>query len=69
MVLFVASPNTRWLWQTRDHPDVVANNPDTNEHVEFYQLKGVNALASFKGSVDMLKAVVTKTPKTQEAGS
>lgn len=56
------------IWQTRDKPDLVADNAETNEHIEFYQLKGVNALSSFDGSVDMLKAVVTKTPKPKKKG-
>jgi len=47
------------IWQTRDKPDVVRQDPETGERVEFYRLNDVDALSSFNGSVDMLKAVVT----------
>jgi hypothetical protein len=54
------------IWQTRDKPDLVTDDPKAGEHVEFYRLNDVNALSSFKGSVDMLKAVVTTVPKPKK---
>lgn len=51
------------VWQTRGRPDEVTQDPDTGAKVEFYRLNGVDALSSFKGSVDMLKAVLTTVPR------
>ena len=51
------------IWRTRDKPDVVAEDAESGEHIAFYRLNNVDALSSFNGSVDMLKAVVTTTPK------
>ena len=51
------------VWAIKDKPDLVYDDPDTKEHIEFFRLNGVDALSSFDGSVDMLKAVVTKIPK------
>jgi hypothetical protein len=48
------------IWQHKSEPDAVQTDPMTGERVEFWELKDVEALASFKGSVDMLKAVVTR---------
>ena len=50
------------IWQTYDKPDVVSDNSEAGEHIAFYRLNAVDALSSFNGSVDMLKAVVTTTP-------
>jgi hypothetical protein len=51
------------IWQLRDKPDHVAEDEGANEHIEFYRLDNVDALSSFDGSVDMLKAVVTRHKK------
>jgi len=48
------------IWQLRDGPDSVELDPITGEKVEFWELDNVDALKSFKGSVKMLKAVVTR---------
>ncbi len=48
------------IWQQRACPDVVEHDPVTGEKVEFWELNDVNALSSFAGSVNMLKAVVTR---------
>lgn len=48
------------IWSTRDKPDVVTEDSETKEAVAFYRLNDVDALSSFSGSVDMLKAVVTR---------
>jgi hypothetical protein len=50
------------IWKTRDKPDLVAEGSNPGEQVAFYRLNNVDALSSFNGSVDMLKAVVTTTP-------
>lgn len=51
------------IWQARGQPDVIEENAETGERLEFYRLNDVSALSSFKGSVDMLKAVVTTPAK------
>jgi hypothetical protein len=51
------------IWEMRDKPDLVMQDAETGDEVAFYRLNNVNALSSFNGSVDMLKAVVTTTPK------
>jgi len=48
------------VWEHRETPDLVQKAPDTNEQIEFWSLKQVDALKSFDGSVDMLKAVLTR---------
>ena len=50
------------IWNTQDKPDLI-DDATAGEHVEYYRLNGVDALSSFAGSVDMLKAVVTTVPK------
>jgi len=47
-------------WQQQPVPDDTGRDPVTDELVEFWDLKNVDTLSSFKGSVDMLKAVVTR---------
>ena len=51
------------IWQTRTQPDAIEQNAESGERIEFYRLNDVNALSSFRGSVDMLKAVVTTPAK------
>jgi len=52
-------------WQINNQPVLVGKDPVTGEHTEFWQLKDVDALKSFSGSVDMLKArVIRKNGKT-----
>lgn len=48
------------VWQTREKADVVIQDPETQEVVDFWILKDVDALNTFKGSVDMVKARVTR---------
>lgn len=48
------------IWKHRDKPDETAVDPKTGEKVEFWFLKDVNALQSFDGAVDMLKAKVKR---------
>lgn len=48
------------IWEHREQADEVTTDPETGETVEFWSLKDVDALESFKGSVDMLKARVTR---------
>lgn len=48
------------IWEHRDQPDEVSTDLETGEKVEFWWLKDVDALKSFDGSVDMLKARVTR---------
>jgi hypothetical protein len=51
------------IWAMRDQPDLVTEDEKRGEQTVFYRLNNVDALSSFHGSVDMLKAVVTTTPK------
>jgi hypothetical protein len=48
------------IWEHREQPDEVMKDPETGEKVEFWFLKDVDALKSFDGSVDMVKARVTR---------
>lgn len=48
------------IWQVRDGPDATDVDPLTGEKVEFWELDNVDALATFRGSVKMLKGVVTR---------
>ena len=48
------------IWDQRERPDAVDVDPITGEKVEFWELENVDALSSFDGSVNMLKAVVTR---------
>ena len=48
------------IWEHRDTPDEVTTDPQTGEKVEFWSLKDVDALKTFDGSVNMLKANVTR---------
>lgn len=48
------------LWGAEDKPVEVGEDPQTHEPVQFWEVKDVDALASFSGSVDMLKARVTR---------
>lgn len=54
------------IWRVRDKPDLVAEDSQTGDHVEFYRLNDVDALSTFSGSVDMLKAVVTRKPRAKK---
>ncbi len=48
------------IWEHRNQPDLVTTDPQTGERVEFWILKNVDALKSFDGSVDMIKARVKR---------
>lgn len=48
------------IWELKDRPNAVQQDPFTGESVEFSELKNVTALKTFDGPVDMLKAVVTR---------
>jgi hypothetical protein len=48
------------IWRHKSVADAVHTDPVTGENVEFSELENVDALKSFNGSVDMLKAVVTR---------
>jgi hypothetical protein len=48
------------IWEMEGKPGAVEQDPITGEEVEFRRLKDVDALKSFDGSVDVIKAVVTR---------
>ncbi len=48
------------IWKHREKPDLVTQDPETEEHTEFWFLKDVDVLKSFDGSVDMVKARVKR---------
>ena len=48
------------IWQQSQGPDSVERDPITGEKVAFWHLTDVDALSTFDGKVDMLKAVVTR---------
>lgn len=48
------------IWRIREQPDQVIQEPQTGEQVSFWRLDGVDALSSFAGSVDMLKAELVR---------
>ena len=48
------------IWEHREQPDEVATDPHTGERVAFWVERDVDALKSFDGSVDMVKARVAR---------
>lgn len=56
------------IWEAKGKPDVVEMKDETGERFEISRLNGVDALSSFNGSVDMVKVVLTKTPKPKKSG-
>lgn len=49
------------IWEHREKPDQHFIDAEKKESVDIYTLDHVTALSSFKGSVDMVKALVKKT--------
>lgn len=48
------------VWSTRDRPDGSWTDDEKKEDIEYHELKDVDALSSYDGTVDMFKAVVTR---------
>jgi hypothetical protein len=48
------------IWQTRDKPDAVQQDPLTGETIKFWELDDVDTLKTYDGSVRMLKAQVMR---------
>lgn len=54
------------IWKLKDEPGVVDCDPVTGESVRFFDLDDVDALDTFKGSVRVLKAEVTRKPRKRD---